>query len=807
METNNNNFNRQSEEDFNIKELLIICLNKWRWFAISLFICLGFAAYKLAKTHPTFTRYTDILIKTSEQDLGVQMERFASLSSFRNNATVFNEIHALQSPANIYEVARRLNLDMNYESDGMFHRNVLYGSNLPIKAKIHDIPENGYASFTTIIHPDGSYTLKEFVRAYGNEEEEIDPNIEVNGKLSVVTDTINTPIGRLSIILTAAYTPVEEDFTIYVSRIGMYSAAGLYNSKLSFSLKDKDADIITISINDYSTQRASDVLNTVIAVYNERWIDDKNQLAEHTSHFIEGRLRSIAGELETVDSVISNYKSRNLLPDVKTATTLYMNRGQEIKKDIVNLNNELSISNYILEYLNDNTSQNQIIPALQIGNNSIAAQISEYNRSMLERNSLIANSSIEHPLVKDIDNSLIAMKIAIINSVENQITALKTHIETLEKEEQQTVAHIAQSPTQTKFLASEGRNQSVKEQLYLFLLQKREETELSKAFTAYNTRIITPPAGSLAPTGPNSRKTYMLAFIIGIMIPTGLILLREFTDTKIRSRKDFKDTTVPVIGEIPLSYEKKRKLPWKKENEKLQIVVKNGNRNIINEAFRVLRTNIEFMFKNSNKQVIIATSFNPGSGKSFITINLGASIALKGKKVLLIDGDMRHTSLTSFITNHTKAKNTGLSNYLAGLIDNVEEYLIKVEGYDNMHVLTSGTIPPNPTELLENERFGMLIEEMRSKYDYILIDCPPIDIVADTSIIEKSSDHTIFIVRSGLLERNMIPEINTIYEENRFKGMSLLINGLNNQEGRYSYRYSYGYRYGYGYGYGYTEKE
>lgn len=800
---NNNIFNRKTEEDFNIKEFLLICISKWQWFVVSVLICLSFAAYKLATTHPTFTRYTEILIKTNDQDLGSQMEKFASLGSFRNNTTVFNEIHALQSPVNIYEVVRRLNLDMNYECDGRFHKNVLYGSNLPIKAEIHGIPENGYASFTTTIHPDGSYTLKEFVCSYGDTEEEIDPSIEARGKLSVVTDTINTPIGKISITPTAFYAPVEEDLTIYVSRIGLYSTAGIYNAKLSFSLKDKEADIIIISINDYSTQRASDILNAVVSVYNERWIDDKNQLAEHTSLFIESRLKSIAGELETVDSVISNYKSRHLLPDVKTATTMYMSRGQEIKREIVNLNNELSISRYILEYLNDNTSQSQIIPALQIGNNSIMTQITEYNRNMLQRNSLIASSSPENPLVKDIDNSLIAMKIAIINSVKNQITALTTRIATLEKEEQQTAAHIAQNPAQSKFLASEGRNQTVKEQLYLFLLQKREETELSKAFTAYNTRIITPPAGSLAPTGPNSNRTYMLALALGLMIPTGLILLREFTDTKIRSRKDIQESTIPIIGEIPLAYEKKTRLPWKKEKEKLQIVVKNGNRNVINEAFRVLRTNIEFMFKNTNKQVIIATSFNPGSGKSFTTINLGASIALKGKKVLLIDGDMRHTSLTMFITNNTKTKKAGLSNYLAGLTDNIEELIVKVEGYDCLHVLPSGTIPPNPTELLESDRLESLLKEMRSKYDYILIDCPPIDIVADTSIIERNADHTVFIVRSGLLERNMIPEMRAIYEENRFKGMSLLINGLNNKEGRYSYRYSYRY----GYGYGYTEDE
>ena len=794
MDNQNNNiynsFNRQAEEEFNIKEFLLICLSKWRWFVISLVICLGIAAYKIAGTHPTYTRYTDVLIKSNDDGLNAQMEKFASFGISGGNTTIYNELHALQSPSIIYEVVRRLNLNMEYESDGLFHRNVLYGKNLPITAKLYDIPENAYATFTVTINPDGSYSAKDFKASHIKEE--IAPELEVKGNLSVIPDTIQTPIGKIVISPAKFYTPVEEERDIYVTRMGLYGATSMYKGMLSFSLKDKDADIITIAITDKSTERATNVLNAIIAVYNERWINDKNQLAEHTSHFIEGRLATIAEELENVDSVISNYKSQNLLPDVKAATAMYMSRNQEIKQEIINLKNEKSISKYILDYLTDNINQEQIIPALQLSNNGISAQIAEYNKTMLQRNSLIEGSNSENPLVKDLDKSLLSIRIAIISSIENQIKALDTSIRTLEKEEQQTTAHIAKNPTQSKFLVSEGRNQTVKEQLYLFLLQKREENELSKAFTAYNTRIITPPTGSLLPSGPNDRKIYMIALAIGLFIPAAFILLREFMDTKIRNRKDLQETRIPIIGEIPLAYNKKHNFPWRKAKEQLQLVVENGNRNIINEAFRVLRTNIEFMFKNSDKHVIIITSFNPGSGKSFTTINLGASMALKGKKVLLIDGDMRHASLTSFMSHSIKNIKTGLSNYLAGLVDDINECISPVDDYKNMHIIPSGTIPPNPTELLENARFEELIKSVREKYDYILIDCPPIDIVADTTIIEKSADHTIFIIRSGLLERNMIPDMNALYEENRFKSMSLLINGIEPQKGRYGYKH-YGY--------------
>ena len=806
METKNinDNFNRHGEEEFNIREFIFRCLTKWSWFAISILIFMSFAAYKILTTHPTYSRYTDILIKSGEQGkLGDQMEKFASMGAFRGNTSIYNEIYAIQSPANIYEVTRRLNLNMDYESEGTFHNKVLYGKSLPIKADICNIPEDAYAKFTIDLNPDGTYSLHDFVYEYGYDEIEDNSTI-VKGRLAITasndnsaSDTVSTPIGKIHISPMPHYTQGKDIRSIHVTRNSIRGTASAYGAMLGFTLKDKEADVITITITDKSIQRAEDVLNEVIQVYNERWIADKNQIATSTSAFINARLADIAKELENVDSVISTYKSQHLLPDVQAAASLYMNQSQKINAEIISLNNELSISRYIADYLSNNATKNQILPALQINSSSISAQISEYNRTMLQRNNLVDNSSADNPLVKDLDASLVQMRNAIITSVENQIATLNTQIAALQREEQETTARIAQSPTQTKFLASEGRNQTVKEQLYLFLLQKREENELSKAFTAYNTRVITPPTGSFAASGPNRNKIILFSFAIAIACPLGLILLLQFMDTKIRSRKDLEGTTLPIVGEIPLSYKKKHRLPWKKEKSILQIVVKNGNRNFINEAFRVLRTNIEFMSKDHNNKVMLITSFNPGSGKSFITMNTGVSLALKGKKVLLIDGDMRHASLSTYVNSPKK----GLSNYLAGLVTDIQSVLVKHESAESLTVLPVGTIPPNPSELLSDERFEKLITELRNNYDFIIIDCPPIDIVTDTDIIDKVSDRTLFVIRCGLLERSVIPELNSLHTENRFKNMSIIINATEMSSGRYGYRYGYGYGYGYGHGY------
>lgn len=456
------------------------------------------------------------------------------------------------------------------------------------------------------------------------------------------------------------------------------------------------------------------------------------------------------------------------------------------------------MTRYIRNYLTNDANRTQLLPANSgIESANIESQIAEYNKQLLQRNSLVANSSAENPLVMDMDQALASMRGAIIRSIDNQIVTLNSQIKSLRQTEQQTTSRIAANPTQAKYLLSVERQQKVKEALYLFLLQKREENELSQAFTAYNTRIVTPPHGSMLPTSPVRKNIFMVAFALGLLIPTVIIFMRENMNTRVRGRKDLESVTVPFIGEIPLFTRKKKRIFGKKPQEVKAVVVKEGSRDIINEAFRVLRTNLEFMTgKDKTSNVIIVTSFNPGSGKSFLTMNIAVSFAIKGKKVLVIDGDLRHGSASSYIDSPEK----GLSDYLGGRIDNLDEIIVPDPRHKSMDILPVGTIPPNPTELLFDERLKQAIDAVRERYDYVLIDCPPIELVADTQIIEKLVDRTIFVVRAGLLERSMLAELEKIYEEKKYKNMSLILNGTEGSGGHYGYRY--GYRYGYHYGYG-----
>lgn len=782
----------QNTQDFiRIQDLLYLCLAKWHWFVLSLAVCLGVAIAYLLRTPPVYTRSASILIKDDSKgkSASTDMESFGDFGIFTTNTNVNNEMGTLQSPDLMREVVTRLHLEMNYLVEGRFHKNTIYGDQLPVAVTLADFPDNQSAAFQLHLSKEGSYILSDLAR----NGEPVEG--EVKGHLG---DTIQSPFGKMAVTATAHYRKGQEA-EIEVIRSTIKGAVGDASSRLAVSQNDEKSNIISLSFQDVSIQRAEEVLNTLISVYNENWVKDKNQIAVSTSMFINERLGVIEGELGNVDNDISSYKSQHLLPDVQAAANMYMAQASEANAAIKSLNNQTYMARYIRNYLTSETNRFQLLPANSgIDNPNIASQINEYNNQLLERNNLVSKSSVKNPLVVEMDASLAAMRKALVSSIDNQLVALEAQIRSQQSYGGQATSQIASNPKQAKYLLSVERQQKVKESLYLYLLQKREENELSQAFTAYNTRIISQPDGSMLPTAPVKKNILLVAFALGFLIPVVIIFIRENTNTVVRGRKDLESLTVPIIGEIPQYYSYKRKWLFRRrvKPDTKAIVVKEGNRNVINEAFRVLRSNMDFMLAAQKEQnVFVITSFNPGSGKSFLVMNIAMSFAIKMKRVLVIDGDLRHSSTSSYVDS----PETGLSDYLSGITDDWEKMIARDNRYENFHILPIGKVPPNPTELLENGRMEGLIEQLRSKYDFIFIDCPPIDIVADAQILEKVADRTFFVIRAGLLDRSMLPELENIYQEKRFKNLSLILNGTESTGGRYSYRY--GYRYGYHYGY------
>ena len=795
MTDNKNVSGRQQDDSLQLKDLVQIYISKWKWFVLSLAICLGIAVLYLLKTPPVYTRSSSLLIEedTKGQSIASEMN-FSDLGLFQSNTNVNNEIIALSSPATMQEVVRRLSLDVSYSFDGKFHRETAYGTSLPITASFADLPDNATAVFSLRIVGEDSLVMEEF-KLKGDK---VGGKKAVSGKLNT---PVKTPVGTVTITPTPFFTS-EYGKTIYISRNSLYGATNSCSSRLSVTLANKEATVINLSYDDVSVERANDVLNTLISVYNENWIKDKNQIAVSTSVFIDERLAVIERELGMVDEDISSYKSENLISDLQSASAMYMEQSTQTGAEILALNNRLYMARYIRDYLTNDANRFQLLPAgTGIESGSIEGQISEYNTVLLQRNNLVANSSSSNPLVVDMDQSLTAMRSAIVTSLDNHIVMLDTQMTALQGQERQATDRMAATPDQAKYLLSVERQQKVKEALYLFLLQKREENELSQAFTAYNTRLITPPTGKMSPTIPVPARILLVAMVLGFGIPMAVFFLLETTNTRIRGRRDLERLSVPFIGELPLYSPKKKKLlsvpHLHRRDEEMGIVVREGSRNVINEAFRVLRTNLEFMTGNDRRtDVFMTTSFNPGSGKTFVTMNIAKTLSIKKRRVLVIDGDLRHGSASAL----AGSPETGLSDWLGGRIRDVDGCIVQVEDDPFLSLLPVGTIPPNPTELLMDERLAGLMERLRGSYDYIFIDCPPINIVADTQIIGKLADRTIFITRAGLLERSMLSELETVYGEGRYPGMCLVLNGTENTGGRYGYRYGYRYgRYGYGY--------
>ncbi len=786
---------KPADDFIRIQDLWSMFVPKWYWFAICLFITLAIAVLYLLSTPPIYTRTAAILIKDNSKSSSStsSMNDFSDLGIFKSNTNINNELLTLKSPTLMTEVVSRLGLNETFTVRRGLKKVDLYKA-APFTVTFCDQPKVPLR-FTIEFSSKDTFTISD-----------LKVSDESTGETfsAKMGDSIRTSAGTM--ILNPAQKNAEAfiNTPIQYIRGSVGAAADTYANTLVAELGSDDATIINLSISDVSIRKAEDLLNTLIEVYNENWIQDKNQIAVSTSQFISDRLGVIENELGHVDENIAGYKSEHLLPDVQAASSLYMAQSAENNKELSALNNQLSTAQYIRRELN--TKQlNQTLPTNSgIVSANIETQISEYNNLVLDRNRLIANSSEKNPLVKNMASSLQSMQRTIIQSVDNLIVSLNTQIRSLRRAEDATTNRLASNPNQAKYLLSVERQQKVKEELYLYLLQKREENELSQAFTAYNTRLITAPRGSMFPTAPRKMNILLVAFAVGLLIPAVIIFMKENMNTKVRGRKDLQNLSIPFIGEIP-QYSGTKKKWWKLKHRKRQdlknIVVNEGSRNIINEAFRVLRSNMDFMInKDSNQHVFVLTSFNPGSGKSFLAINIAMSFAIKKKKVLVIDGDLRHRTASSYVDS----PDMGLSNYLNNQVENWREIIVPYKEYANLHILPIGTVPPNPTELLESGKFTTLIAALRPEYDYIFIDCPPVDIVADAQIIEKWADRTIFIVRSGLLDRSMLPELENMYTEKRFKNLSMILNGTEGAGGRYGYRY--GYHYGYASYYGDKEK-
>ena len=798
QQTTNNNAALSTQQgkgnnDFlKTKELLYQCLAKWYWFVFSLLIALAIAYLYIAKTQPSYTRTAQVEIKDDKagKSIGNKASGITDIGLFNTTSTVDNEKYVFQSPDLMYEVVKRLKLQYNYTIKGRIRTQTLYGENLPIEVEVLNAEDEDFISFTLNIEGT-KFSISEMRK----NKSQYDAVLE-----GTIGNALRTPVGN---VLVTQLKAIDNKQTIYVSRGKKSSTTNAYMAKVGVAIADKMAEILTLSITDLSPERAEDVLNSLIDVYNERWVKDKNQVTVATTKFIRERLALLEKDLSNVDDTISEYKSQNMLPDVEEAAKLYMDKTQEGKDQILALSSQLEMGRYLKSFVSTSGLGTIIPSGTGMNAPALETQINSYNDLTLKRQNIIDNSSTKKTLRPGLEEQIKNLRVAIIKSLDNQNIALETQIKNLQIGTNQTMNQIKANPQQAKVLLSVERQQTVKQSLYMFLLQKLEENELSQAFTAYNTRIVMLPYGSLLPTAPKKMQIYLIALLLGLLFPLGIIYAKQQMITTLQSRKDLQDVvTIPFLGEIPevLNDNRKWRWPWQSKLVKSElVVVEHGKRDVVNEAFRVLRTNMEFISADTKSSVIALTSYNVNSGKTFLAVNLALTFSIKKKKTLLIDCDLRKASASNYVNKPS----TGLSDYIANRITDYHDAIVQYPDNNYFDVLPVGTIPPNPTELLTEGKFKELIEAVREEYDYVLIDCPPVEILADTQIINQYVDRTCFVVRARLMERALLPELEQLYQEGKLKNMGIILNGTMGADGRYGYGHRYGYGYGYSYGYRY----
>lgn len=776
MQTNPSS--RKNDTGINLVDLLAYFASKWKWFLLSVLVCGGIAWYHYARSPLVYFRSATVIIKDpSNKTSTTGLDRFDNII---NKVNVANEILQFRSKKLMREVLQRLHADISYQLEDGLRSNELYNQS-PVLLSFPDaLPEQHFA-FTVTLKDKKSLVLSDF------------NGIDVKSDFTVeMYDTVTLSQGmRVVATPTNYYSDSWTGTPIRVAKLPMESMVNYYKSALGIQQEEEESSILTLALKDGSAARAEDILNTLINVYNEEAIKDKNQVAVNTADFINDRLIIIENELGGVESELETFKQRNRIVDIASSAGMYMSESQKYNTDALELETQLRLANFIKDYLTDPAKETDLIPSnTGIGDMNIESQISLYNTAKLKRDHLIDDSSVNNPVVLELNNSLRAMKQNIIRAVDNMIVSLNVQRSDAQSREMRAQNRITSIPTKERKMLSIERQQKVKEALYLFLLNKREENALSQAMADNNARVIDGAEGSNSPISPNRNRILLLGLLVGLAIPSLACLGILFLDTRVHSRKDFEDiVSVPYLGEIPQDKEAGKL----NEQESPFLLAKEQRDSTVSEAFRILRTNMAFMArKDLPQQVIIFTSLNEGAGKTFISKNLGMSLVLAKKKVILIDMDIRRGTLSRQFHLHK----TGLTNYLADATLSAEDIIQHQDGFD---IIAAGAIAPNPAELLMDERLDNLVTELRRRYDYIVVDSVPVGIIADATISNRIADLTIFVARAGRLDRRQLPEIEQLYKENKLHNMALVLNGadLHRRYGYYGY-YGYSYKYGYG---------
>ena len=757
--TTPNTFEEEAQEPFNIKEVVYKYIVYWKWFLLSLILALSCAFVYLKMKTPLFRIQASILLKDQQKGDGND-PMMKTFDIFSSDKIVDNEIEILKSYTLMEKVVKALNLDINYESKIRSRTIELYDQSPVILQLIGET----------------SLTYREKIKVIVSDNQ----TVILNGKKYPLNEVITTPDGIFKITLSLKNPEIKE---VDIVILPLNSTAENLQARINVSPSTKMSTVLDLSIEDPIPQRGEDILNCLIDAYNHAALEDKNKEAANTLAFIENRLKLLAADLANVENNVEGFKSKEGIVDINEEERIFLTNEQQNEVELSQVKIQQSVLNTIEDYVKDRNNTQGTVPAtidglsgLNTGLNdpTLIDLIKDLTELQKQKENYTRLIKADNPLVLAIDAQILRLKTDILDNIESIKKNLNLTEVQLAERSVQLEDIIKSIPGKERSLIDISREQAIKNNLFNFLLQTKEETEISLASAISDSRTVDPAHSSIGPVEPVHSITYLIFTVIGLSIPFVIIVATDLFNDKIKSRKDIeKNTKTPILGEIS----------WT-EHEKA--FVRDNNRSVFAEQIRALRTNLSFLSSDKVVQSILFTSTKSEEGKTFISMNLGASLAMAGKKTLFLEFDMRKPKLTLGL-NLEETK--GLSSYLIGHSE-LNDIIRPVPGQDNLFIISCGAKPPNPVELLLNGRIDGLFEELRKRFDNIIIDAPPIGIVTDAQILEKQADATLFVLRQNFTPKENIELVDSLYKNAKFKKLNIVFNGIK-KGGSYGYTYGY----------------
>ena len=805
-ETDFNEAQESKEENIDVKELLFKYLIQWPWFVGTVVECLIAAWVYLYMSTPVYTISATVLIKDDKKGGSAGMlsglESLGLDGMVSSSQNIDNEIEVLHSKTIAKEVVEDLGLYISYTDEDEFPSRNIYKTS-PVQVSLTpqeaDLLEEPMIVEMTL-QPQGSIDVNVKIG-----DDEYQKHFE---KLPAVFPTERgtlafflPPDSVLSSKRTLEETTDSEKTTRNITATinKPLAVAKGYCKNMTIEPTSKTTSVAVISLKNSNVQRGKDFINKLLEMYNINTNNDKNEVAQKTAEFINERISIISKELGSTEKDLESFKRGAGITDLTSDAQIALTGSAEYEKKRVENQTQINLLQDLQKYMQNEGYE--VLPSnIGLQDVNLAAAINRYNDVLVERKRLLRTSTENNPTIINLDTSISAMKENVQVSLDRVLRGLFITKADLDREANRYSRRISEAPGQEREFVSIARQQEIKAGLYLMLLQKREENAITLAATANNAKIIDDAIADEAPVSPKGKMIYLIALVLGVGIPVGVIYLLELTKFKIEGRSDVeKLTNVPIVGDIPLTDEKQG-----------AIAVFENQNNLMSETFRNIRTNLQFMLEN-DKKVILVTSTVSGEGKSFISANLAISLSLLGKKVVIVGLDIRKPGLNKVF--NIPRKEVGITQYLANPEKNLMDLVQLSDVSKNLYILPGGTVPPNPTELLARDGLDKVIETLKKNFDYVILDTAPVGMVTDTLLIGRVADLSVYVCRADYTHKNEYTLINELAEKDKLPNLCTVINGLDLKRRKYGYYYGYGkygkyYGYGkrYGYGYGYGEQ-